>query len=206
MGLTAIVQGTGPGDWLARFSATYESYGALQDMVSLLFEKGHPGSKFPLYMRGRPGREELRYTSSEAGGLRGELLEIRDLLSDRRVPGVRLVMGLEESVKPIRMDRAGKVLPVYEDDQWELGCVSGRMLFLRSLDDGTEMRSGSFRRVAGESFLKEDGGPISSSLLALGDLWEAVETNVDSTYGYILDGMINLCEASLASGNPVQLS
>lgn len=55
MGLTVVVQGTGPGDWLESFSTTYESYGALQDLVSLLFEKGHPGSKFPLYRKGRAG-------------------------------------------------------------------------------------------------------------------------------------------------------
>lgn len=156
--------------------------------------------------KGEQGREELTYTSSEARRLREELLEIRQLLSERRFPGVRLVMGLEEFVDPIRMDATGKILPLYEDPRWELGCLPGRVLFLRSRADGSELRAGSFRRVAGESFVSEDGRPIFNSLLALGDVWEAVETNADPVYGHILDEMIKLCEASLASGNPILLS
>lgn len=206
MGLTAIVQDTGPGDWLASFSASYESYGALQDLVSLLLENGRPGSKFPLFLKGRPARENLTYTSSEAKRLQEELVEIRQWLSQRRFPGVRLVIGREEFVDAIQVDATGKVLPVYQNDQWELGSLPGRMLFLRSMTDGTEIRAGSFRRVSGESFVTDDSRPVSNSLLALGDVWEAIETHADPKYGYILNQMIILCEASQTSGQPVLLS
>lgn len=206
MGLTAIVPDTGEGDWLASFSATYESYAALQNLVVTLLENGLRGSRFPLYMRGRPGRERVTYASSESATLRSELLSIRQSLSGRRLPGVRLVMGEEEVVHPIRFGAAGEILPVYGDDEWELGAMTARMLFLRSPAAGTEVRARTFRRVSGQDFVTEDGRTVANSLLELGDFWEAFEAHALQNDGYILDEMIVLCDASRASGNPVLLS
>ena len=54
--------------------------------------------------------------------------------------------------------------------------------------------------------MTDDSRPVSNSLLALGDVWEAIETHADPKYGYILNQMIILCEASQTSGQPVLLS
>lgn len=151
MGLTAIVSDTDEGDWIASFSASYESYAALQNLVLTLLENGQRGSRFPLYMRGRPGTERVTYASSEAVTLRSELLSIRQSLSGRRLPGVRLAMGEEEVVHPIRFDAAGEILPVYGDDEWELGAMTARMLFLRSPAAGTEIRAERFAVCPGKT-------------------------------------------------------
>src|SRR5262245_60650613 len=112
MGLTAVVRCAcrdradcpHENGWLASFHATYESYAGLQNLVAVILEEGRAGSRFPLFMKGTPGRTRLVYRVDKVIQLRSGVSEIHRQLSERKVPGLRLVMEAGEFVEPVKFD------------------------------------------------------------------------------------------------------
>jgi hypothetical protein len=150
----------------------------------------------------------VEYSPEDAAVLLEELVEVRERLSRIRYPAAVWNEDLD-SLWPKIYDASYQPDATHESEEWSIGIDSSDRIWIESRQTGEMSFGTDFRWDEAAK-----GYRVESTLWDISvrkKVWSLdslvlIFIDISDYYGYIFHGMIEACEASIISGNPIEIS